>query len=61
MVCNIEPAYISRSLLHALLKMIYTVRTNILFSEIIKGKIGCVASKDADFRRIPLKLFGPVK
>jgi len=32
-VCNIEPAFISSSLLHALLKMIYTVWTNILFSE----------------------------
>ena len=27
----------------------------------IKGKIGSVASKDRDFRKIPLKDIGPVK
>ena len=32
-VCNIEPAFISSSLLHTLLKMIYNVRTNIFFLE----------------------------
>jgi hypothetical protein len=26
-----------------------------------KGKIGCVALKDDDFRKIPPKSFGPVK
>ena len=34
-VCNIELALISRSLLHALHKMIYSVRSSI-FGEIIK-------------------------
>ena len=34
-VCNIKPKFISRALLHALHKMIYTIRSNI-FGEIMK-------------------------
>ena len=40
-VYNIKPTFISRSLLHALYKMIYTVRSNI-FGEIMKDRMRAV-------------------
>ena len=40
-VCNIKPTFISRALLHALYKMIYTVRSNI-FGEIMKDRMRAV-------------------